>query len=202
MQEIILSFVIIMQIIVPAFLVYKYENTLKHGEVYRFNVSPIDPYDPFRGRYVYLDFELVTVQYNGEKDIKYGQFVYANLDKDENGHAVFNEIFTEKPKVGNYLKVKFLGNYGIFGEDDTRYNIGFIFDRYYSQESKALKIENAVSDNRGQRGVDNESAETVSARVRIKDGLGVIEELYIGELTIHEYLAQKESLNTTQDHTK
>lgn len=190
MKKLILGFIIAAQLSVPAFLVYKYENTLKYGELYRFKVRPIDPYDPFRGRYVRLDFDNHEVQYNGNETLKYGDFVYANLNKDSEGNATLGEIFTHKPNIGNYLKVKFFDNYGVFNKPDNTYKVGFIFDRYYSRESKAMKIENAVRDNRVQRGIDNDEIETVSAQVRIKDGLGVIEELYIGDLTIHEHLAK------------
>ena len=192
MKKIMLGLIIIAQLIVPAYLIYKYESTLSQGGLYFIKVRPYDPYDPFRGRYVRLDFDYPVVEYNGEEEIEYGDFVYADLDKDSQGNTIFSEIFTEKPKHKNYLKVKFLNNYGIFDKPDNFYKVGFIFDRYYSQESKALKIENAVTDNRGRRGIENDEIKTVSAAVRVKDGLGVIEELYVGDLTIHQYLTQKE----------
>jgi len=207
MKLLILGLVIIAQLFVPAFMVYKYESTLKHGELYNINVRPYDPYDPFRGRYVRLDFEREFAQYNGETDIAYGDFVYVSLGKDSEGKAIFDEIFTEKPNSGKYLKVKFLSNYGVHDKPDNVYQFAFIFDRYYSQESKALKIENAVADNRGRRGINDSEIETVSAAVRIKDGLGVIEELYVGDLTIHQYLANKENeqetgLQESEEQTK
>jgi len=192
MKKIILSLVILAQLVVPAFMVYKYENTLKNGELYRFKVRPIDPYDPFRGRFVYLSFDRQLVTYNGAESIKYGEFVFASLSKDTEGKAVFNEMFTEKPTTGNYLKVKFFKDYGVYDKPANVYKIGFIFDRYYSRESKALKIENAIAENSRRQGIADEEIETVTAAVRIKDGLGVIEELYVGDLTIHEYLAQQE----------
>lgn len=191
MKKIILFLVIIAQIAVPAFMLYRYESTLKGGDLYFFNVRPIDPYSPFRGRYVHLNFEDQFAPYNGSEELTYGSFVYATLSKNDDGKTELTEIFTDKPNGNNHLKVKFFNNYGVSEQPDNFHKVRFIFDRYYSAESKALKIEHAVANNRGTSGVE-ESAK-VKAAVRIKDGLGVIEELYIGELTIHEYLAKKEN---------
>jgi len=193
MKMVILGFAVLAQLAVPAFMIHKYETTLQEGELYRFNVRPIDPYDPFRGHYVHLNFDRPIIQYNGSEEIQYGDFVYVSLDKDSKGKAVFNEIFTKKPDRGRYLKVIFLNNYGVFNKPDNFYKVNFIFDRYYSHQSKALKIENAVTNNRNQRSINNDKIKAVSAAVRIKDGLGVIEELYVGDLTIHQYLIEKEN---------
>ena len=45
------------QVGVIASQIISYERVLKEGEVFYFKVLPLDPYDPFRGRYVTLRFE-------------------------------------------------------------------------------------------------------------------------------------------------
>lgn len=48
------------QIGVVLFQIMSYEKILKEGESFYFKVLPLDPYDPFRGRYVTLRFENAT----------------------------------------------------------------------------------------------------------------------------------------------
>lgn len=42
---------------VPLAMVQRAERTLSEGTAYRFRTAPVDPADPFRGRYVTLDFD-------------------------------------------------------------------------------------------------------------------------------------------------
>ena len=184
MKKFILIFVIIAQLSIPAYMVYRYENTLKNGDLFRFRVYPIDPYDPFRGRYVHLNFNSVNVAYNGKEEITYGDFVYVSIEKEASGETKFIEAFKQKPSTGNYLKMASR----TFNQSSSSLDVRFILDRYYSRETKALAIETVVREY-SRNSLDDEGA---IATVRIKNGLGVIEELYVGELTIHEFLAQQQ----------
>ena len=184
MKKILLALILIAQVSVPAFMVYRYESTLTSGVEYRFEVRPYDPYDPFRGRYVDLVFAERTVLYNGEQDMSYGDFAYATLKVGDDGLAKLVELFTEAPASGDYLKVK----YRSWSSDDSaERSVSFIFDRYYANEKKAPNIESAVR----QLTREIDESEKVTALVKVKDGLGVIEELYVGDMTIHQYLSSE-----------
>lgn len=184
MKKILLALILIAQVSVPAFMVYRYESTLTSGTEYRFEVRPYDPYDPFRGRYVDLVFAERTVLYKGDEEISHGDFAYATLKVGADGHAKLVELFTQEPTTGDYLKVRYRS---WSHNDSSERSVSFIFDRYYANEKKAPNIELEVQ----QRSREIEESEKVTALVKIKDGLGVIEELYVGDLTIHDYLRNK-----------
>jgi uncharacterized membrane-anchored protein len=42
---------------VPAQMIYDQEQVLREGKTYHFKTAPIDPSDPFRGKYITLSFE-------------------------------------------------------------------------------------------------------------------------------------------------
>jgi len=62
----------------PLSIIWKYENTLRHGTQFKLRTKPVDPYDAFRGRYVSLAFEDDWVE-----RIQSGE----NADADERGGA-------------------------------------------------------------------------------------------------------------------
>ena len=67
---------IVLQLCVPAYMVFRNYDTLRTGDSYKFIVRPYDPYDPFRGRYV----ELRPDEQTGD--------TYALLGRDSRGFAV------------------------------------------------------------------------------------------------------------------
>ena len=47
---------VLVQLFVPANMILEQEDILKNGTPYKFKTAPIDPYDPFRGKYVWLGY--------------------------------------------------------------------------------------------------------------------------------------------------
>lgn len=45
------------QLAIPGYMIFEQNQILTEGTAYKFKTRPIDPYDPFRGRYVTLAFE-------------------------------------------------------------------------------------------------------------------------------------------------
>ena len=54
--------VVLVQLVVPAKMIFDKEVILKTGTIYKFKTQPIDPSDPFRGKYVTLNYELNTAE--------------------------------------------------------------------------------------------------------------------------------------------
>ena len=178
---------IVAQLFIPISMANRYEDILQTGESYHFKVVPRDPADPFKGRYVNLYF---PVQSGESKDLenpeivdqlKRGAEAYAIIEKGPNELARLNDIKSSKPGGQNYISIKNSYSY------DGKYNIKFPFNRYYAEESKAPRIE-ALLWNR-ERDADRE----FYADVRMKDGYGVIAELYVDNTPILEYLKQQQS---------
>ena len=49
--------VALLQLFVPANMIWQEEGTIQEGTEFHFKVAPVDPNDPFRGKYISLAFE-------------------------------------------------------------------------------------------------------------------------------------------------
>lgn len=167
------------QLLVPATMIYQQETTLTRGVPYRFKTAPVDPYDPFRGRFVALNVEASRAPTDRDEGLKRGNWAYVLLAKDEQGFAKLEFAYKEPPEKGDYLRLK------VRNASGNSAQFAMPFDRYYAEENIAPEIERAY------RRSSRREREEAFIQVRVKDGRGVIEELYIEDLPILEYLAQE-----------
>ncbi len=184
------ALVFAIQLLVPAYMIFEQQQTLKYGELYKFKIRPIDPYDPFRGRYVVLSFDASRnailyrekdrkTKINSFDSPKRNDWIYAKLITDKEGYAQLSELSMEKPEAGNdYLRVQVR-----YGSAKNKYHIRIPFDRYYAPEGKAYAIETNVR----QRSRRN-SNDQVYVAVKIRNGKGTIENLYINQMPILEFV--------------
>ena len=175
------------QVYAPVSMMLRYEHILDTGTPFRFAVEPIDPADPFKGRYVRLNFPIQQgLMSDLEQPIKKNNFVprgkaYAILSTNDDGLAMISKIVASEPNDGDYVAVK--SRYFL----EEKYSIRFPFDRYYAEESKAPKIESLVWNWQGDEN-QGQSRPAVIAQVHIKNGHGVISELYVDDIPILDYL--------------
>lgn len=67
-----LGFILVaVQLVVPASMIYNAEAIIAKGTEYKFITTPIDPTDPFRGKYITLSYRENRFQIINPK--KYGQ---------------------------------------------------------------------------------------------------------------------------------
>lgn len=176
---ILFAIVVLAQLAVPASMIVRREMTLDEGRAYRFRTAPVDPYDPFRGKYVSLRLEANTVS-KGEGEVwRSGEKAYALLAEDPEGFALFTALSRSRPESGDYLKVRVAYS----GADKVHLKLPF--DRYYAEESVAPEIERVYF----QQSRREERAAWISVRVRC--GMGVLEELYIDSMPIGDFILQK-----------
>lgn len=166
----------IIQLAVPLYMVWHWEDILQTGKQYIWVTAPVDPYDALRGRYVDLRFKEVTGPILGNVQLHAGQTAYAMIAEDQNGYAFISGISAYRPEgeEKSYVKIKVS-----YVQDDNKAYFVLPFTRYYMQDDLALGAEKAYRSSAGR-------SATVS--VRVKDGYGVVEQLYIGDKTIYEYL--------------
>lgn len=164
----------IIQLSVPLYMIWHWEDVLRNGRQYNWVTAPVDPYDVLRGRYVDLRFKEMKVAVSDGTKLSSGQTVYALLSEDQNGYAFISGISNTRPEDNAYVKVKVTH----INNDNVAHFI-LPFKRYYMQEYLAPAAENAYLKNAGKEG---------RVSVRVKDGYGVLEELYIADKTIYEYL--------------
>lgn len=173
---------VIAQLAAPAGLILEREWILRNGEAFRFRLQPVDPYDPFRGRYVALSFKAADVS---PKDvagrIEDGQKLYAALSTDQDGFAIVSGLSATPPVSGPYLTTWAMW----WGLGSLR--LRFPFDRYYMEESAAPEAERLYR----QATRDGQDHKDAFAIVRILSGKGVVEDVYIENRPIREYVREK-----------
>jgi len=179
-----LGILIAVQIAVPFSMIRNRENILRQGELFRFKTRPIDPADPFQGRYVWLGFkdDFVPRSKEDKEDLVYRMPIYALLETDEEGFAHFKGWSLEKPEEGYYLKTRYLGRR--WNRNENSFRIDLPFDRYYMDEAKAPRAEILV----------RESTRSTNcwANVRILDGKALIEDVFAEGQSLRDLAAEKE----------
>ena len=171
----------VLQIAVPAAMIVRYEMVLIYGKLYKFRTAPVDPYDAFRGRYVALRIKEDSAPVRDRTEFKYNETVYAAITTDKDGFAKFASVSKTPPTEDvDYLKVKVRYNYG----EDKVISLEIPFDRYYMNENYAQAAEDAYRQN------SRQGKENTYVAVRVKSGKAVIENLFIDNQPVMEYLNQ------------
>lgn len=171
----------LVQLGVPASMIYKRETTLRYGEVFKFRTAPIDPYDAFRGRYVALNYAQGTISGHWPTDeYRRGRVAYAVLDRDDEGYARITDVRLVRPDNQMYLKVR------IGWVNANLLTLHLPFDRYYMDEFEA-----PVAEREFMRPRQDRQEHTAYARTRVRQGFGVIEELMVEEKPIREWLMSR-----------
>lgn len=168
---------VLVQLAVPIFLIVREEQVLKNGQVFKFKTAPVDPVDAFRGGYVALRFTAENIANKGlpADPSRERPWVWVEITPDEKGFAVVKSVSTNKPvtAVGEVLRVR----RAMWGE-----NILLPFNRFYLSEKDAPKAELAYREH------TRKEHENAYALVRIFHGRAAIENLYIEEKPIMEFL--------------
>ena len=175
------------QLAAPLAQIWKHENILRTGAAYKFRTAPVDPYDAFRGRYVALSYADTVAALRQGEGLKYRAPAYVVLSRDEAGFARFGEMSGVPPIEGDYLRVEYLYTKGV---DVTNAHFRLPFDRFYMEETQAPRAEAAYRDHGNQRG---QKVDDVYVMVRVKNGRGVIEDLYIKGKPIRTFLAEEKA---------
>lgn len=165
---------VLVQWFVPGKVVWDKNTVLKKGKSFRFETMPVDPSDPFRGRYITLRFKIEEFTTDRTLDHRSYEDIYVLLDNDEQGFARVKDVSSVKPTGGqDFIKTPayISGGYG----DTVTIRIEYRFGKFYLQEFKAPKAErdflNAV----------NDSAKKTYALVKVYKGDAVIENVYVND---------------------
>lgn len=150
-----------------------YENTLKEGRVYRFKCAPVDPEDPFRGRYVRLQLDAARTNLSMPGN---DENMFAVLEDDDAGFAVITQLLADPSDVGDYIQVQASGHRWL--------PLKLPFDRYFMEESQAPAAEHLYWKKLRDRNSD------VYLSVRVLDGESVIEGLFIDGTAIEQLLLE------------
>ena len=167
---------------VPASMIVKKESVLKRGASYKFLTEPVDPSDPFKGKYISLDFKAEEFTLLGKNEFTNGQKVYIGLTKDDSGYAKIASLSEKEPTTGSdYVK-------GIIShvdfEDKQKVHLLYPFNKFYMEEYKAPRAETFYRES------NREIKNRTYALVRIRKGDAVIEDIFINDTSIHIFMAR------------
>lgn len=174
--------VAIVQLSVPFKMIYDSERTETNGTVYKFKTAPIDPTDPFRGKYVALNYELNSFK---TKDTTWvaGQEIYLLLDNDKDGFAKIKSISRKRPgNDSDYINTTIGGNY------NGKLRFDLPFDVFYMEEGKALEAETGYAEYSGRR-----DAKPAYALVAVLNGNAVLKDVIVDDIPIREYVLRERS---------
>ena len=163
---------------IPSGMIIEQEHVLKKGTAYKFQTAPVDPVDIFRGRYVQLNFDAAIFQAQRTYGFTRGQRIYATLTTNKNGFATVADLYPSPPAQKDSIAVTF-----VIARQDRRIVLHLPFSRYYMNEALAPKAEQAYAT------LSRTGRRDAYAFVRVLDGRGVLEELYLADKPVAEYLA-------------
>lgn len=176
---IILAFasMVLAQFYVPFSMIMESEDILSEGTPYKFRTAPIDPNDPFRGKYITLEFKDNTCDLKNDSSWEEGEKVYCVLEN-KNGFAHLNSLNRTKPIDKDYLYLRI--SYVVTIGDAQIASLVLPFNKYYMEESKAYAAEKIYRE----RQLD--TIKTTYALVYVKDGIGRLSDVMIGDSSIRD----------------
>ena len=175
--------VALVQLFVPAKMILDREDILDMGKEYKFKTEPIDPNDPFRGKYITLLYEEDVIEIQNENDWIRGEIIYVFLTTDNEGFAKIKSVSKENPTDNqDFLKTKVSH---VTGNGSNKLRIDYPFDRYYMEESKAYDAELTY------RKSQLDTSQIAYALVSIKDGEAVLKDVLINGVSIREIVIKE-----------
>jgi hypothetical protein len=179
---ILLVFVIlaVVQIAVPAQMIFNRESILKSGTSYKFKTEPVDPSDPFKGKYIYLNYELDHIMMD-DKDWKRNQHIYISISNDSLGFVKATAAHLEPPKSGDFISAKV----DWYNDYDSALYFTVPFTEFYMDEYKAYDAE--VAHREAQR---DSLPNATYALVYVMEGEAVLDNVFINNIPIAIFVEQ------------
>ncbi len=160
-------------------------NIKKTGYEYKFKLTPRDPIDSFRGRYLRLAYEDNKIAKDEVPNMSKGVYHFT-FTENEQGFAMAHKIYkpSENMPNDNYLTID-----TIFWSRAERADVSYFnlpFERFYIQEEYALLADEYMR--------QIMETEDVYAKIIIKNGKGQLIGVFIKEKPILDYLKENYTL--------
>ncbi len=174
------ALLVIAQWLVPGQMIWKKEKVLAEGIAYKFQSAPIDPNDPFRGKYIVLNFKETSLTVKKDTSLDYGEKVYVTFSVNKEGFAIINTVSKTNPSKKDFLETTI--NYVSNENDSTTIFINYPFDKFYMDEYKAPRAEAIYRE----RNID--TSQKAYALVNLLNGDAVIKDVFINDESIHQII--------------
>ena len=172
------------QWLVPSKLIYDSEKTISDGVTFMFRTRPVDPYDPFRGKYITLYFEDNKIRRDTLESFNDGESVFVLVEADSLGigvpkdvsHSIFDTSNCFEATVSYSVRDSANGFRWVYLE--------FPFNKFFLEETLAPQAEMTYSETR---------SDTIPgfAVVKIKDGSAVLQDVMINDSSIVDLVMAK-----------
>jgi len=196
-KKIIFALFALLIIAVPVYMAIASESVLTEGNFHKFRLQGRDPFDPFKGKYLRLNYPNLEVPSNDS--FKRGEDIYVTIGKDAEGYSFFEAGHKKAPKKGDYLKTKVIDSYksnrsprmvielveGVEVENEelpakhtVLIKIPDHMTKYFINEDYAMKGETIMLRERNK----------IFVGIRIKDGECRIQDIYVRGKPLMEFL--------------
>ncbi|MEQ8472074.1 MAG: GDYXXLXY domain-containing protein [Marinoscillum sp.] len=175
----------LVQLYIPVQMIWQRESVITEGKEFKFKTAPIDPNDPFRGKYVQLNFPNTMFAVDSAQDWQAGEKVFVSINEGSDGYAIISGVSRTAPDYTPYYfksKVYYLSA-------DFELSVEFPFERFYMEEYKAPKAEEAYFESA------RDTTFTTYALVSILNGETVLKNIMINDQTINDWLIDREASN-------
>ena len=178
------AFVIVMlaYLYVPISTIQKQERILSKGENFQFQPQPVDPYDVFRGKFIWLNLEQASFDLDKELRLENGQKVFAHLGRDTSGYTYFTGFTTNRPTGNSYIQT----NVAHITNDKVYLKNPESLQKFYLNEKLAPLAEKKYREL--MRRNREESTTGVVLDVKVYGGKALVDNLYFDGVEIGEYL--------------
>ena len=170
----------LIQLAVPSKMAFAQEDVLSSGHEYRFRTAPVDPYDPFRGKYVTLRFDAEDYATKSTGTWTRGEAAYVVLGTDSAGFAIVTSVHRQEPQGDvDYVLAKIQYVY------EGSIHLDYSFNRFYMDENKApLAEQRYINANR------LSSIQEAYAVVYVKKGEAALKDVMIDGVSLRILAAQ------------
>lgn len=168
---------LVAQWLVPSKLIYDSEKTISDGVSFMFRTRPVDPYDPFRGKYITLYFEDNKIERDTLESFRNGESVFVLVEADTLGMGIPTTISHSVFPTSNYFEATVSYSDWRKEEGYQRVFLEFPFNKFFLEETLAPQAEMTYSETR---------SDTIPgfAVVKIKDGSAVLQDVMINDSSI------------------
>lgn len=160
-------------------MIFNNEETISKGTEYKFKCMPIDPNDPFRGKYITLSYEVENTEYDQTIGEEYfsDQVLYGTVDVGPDGFAIITHLYTSESDISeDYIAVRIV----YVAQDHLKIDVPL--DRFYMEEALAQPAEKLVQSQRRDTSIQ------VYALVSLLRGNPVLTDVYVDGDPIAEYV--------------
>jgi uncharacterized membrane protein YgcG len=176
----------IAQLAVPFSMIRQVERVLSEGQQVKLKCQPVDPADLFRGRYVWLAFEMGNARMPpGVPQPKETKRVFVTMEQGDDGFHRWGLIHEEAPAEALYVHTTVNPFWNMEG---ATVRVETPLDRFYLPEDLAPEAERLYFE--GLR----ESPEDCYVTARVLDGIMVLEQLYLNGVPVLDYVRQQLAL--------